>query len=296
MLARLRRTMLYAPGNNPAMVKDVHVYGPDSVMFDLEDSVPPAEKDAARLLVWSALRSLDYGAVETIIRINALDTPWGARDVEAAVSSGVDAIRVPKTETPEELVAVERLVEKAEARFGREAGSVRLVAAIEGPLGLINCYDIARASRRLVAIALAAEDFVTALKTTRSADGVELQEARGRIVVAARAAGVMAVDTVFTDVRDDEGFLREARLAKQMGFDGKSVVNPLQVPLAHSVWAPTAEELRKARRVVQAARDAAARGLGVISLDGKMVDKPIVERAERVVELARASGLAVEEA
>jgi citrate lyase subunit beta/citryl-CoA lyase len=294
MIAKLRRSMLYAPGNNPAMVRDVHIYGADSVMFDLEDGVAPAEKDAARLLVWSALRSLDYGSVETVIRVNGLDTPWADADIEAAVSAGVDAIRLPKAERPEDVRDLESRIARAEARFGRVAGSTRIVAAIEGPLGLINCYDIARSSTRLVAIALAAEDYVTALKTTRSADGVELVEARGRIVVAARAAGIMAIDTVFTDIRDEEGFLREARLAKQMGFDGKSLVNPVQVPLVHGVWAPTAEEARRARRVVAAAREAAERGLGVISLDGKMIDKPIVERAERIIELALASGARLE--
>jgi citrate lyase subunit beta / citryl-CoA lyase len=295
MIARLRRSMLFVPGNNPALVKDPQIYGPDSLIFDLEDSVAPAEKDAARLLVYCALKGLDYGKIEKVVRVNGMDTPWIRDDVMAMVAAGVDVIRLPKTESPADLVELESMVSEAEETAGRKRGEVRLMAALESPLAVLNAYEIAMATSRLVAIALSAEDFVTAMKTSRSSDGVELFEARGRIVMAARAAGVMAIDTVFTDLNDDEGFLREARLIKQMGFDGKSLINPSQIPLVHGVFAPTADEVRKARRVVAAAAEAEARGLGVMSLDGKMIDKPIVERAARVLDLARASGLKVEE-
>ena len=294
MMAKLRRTMLFVPGNNPAMVKDAQIYGSDSIIFDLEDSVSPAEKDAARLLVYSALRSVDYGTVERVVRINGLDTPWAASDVEAMVRAGIEVIRLPKTEKASDVAELEALVAAAEKSAGIGPGTVRLMAALESPLAIINAYEIASSSPRMIGIALSAEDFVTSMKTTRSAEGVELFEARGRIVIAARAAGVMALDTVFTDVADDEGLLREARLIKQMGFDGKSVINPVQIPLVHSVFAPTSEELHKARRVIEAAREAQARGSGVASLDGKMIDKPIVERAQRTVDLALACGLATE--
>lgn len=295
MIATLRRTMLFVPGNNPALVKDPEVYGPDSIIFDLEDSVAPTEKDAARLLVYSALGAIDYGETERVVRINGLDTPWFRDDVRATVRAGIEVIRLPKTESAEDIKSLERLVEAEEKAAGRAPGSVRLMAALESPLAILNSFEIATSSKRLVAIALSAEDFVTSMKTSRSPEGVELFEARGRIVIAARAAGVMAIDTVYTDVADEEGFLREVRLVKQMGFDGKSVINPAQIPLVHGVYAPTAEELRRSRRVVAAAAEAESRGLGVIALDGKMIDKPIVERARRVVELARASGMKVEE-
>lgn len=295
MIATLRRTMLFVPGNNPALVKDPEVYGPDSIIFDLEDSVAPTEKDAARLLVYSALGAIDYGETERVVRINGLDTPWFRDDVRATVRAGIEVIRLPKTESAEDIKSLERLVEAEEKAAGRAPGSVRLMAALESPLAVLNAYEIASSSKRLVAIALSAEDFVTSMKTSRSPEGVELFEARGRIVIAARAAGVMAIDTVYTDVADEEGFLREVRLVKQLGFDGKSVINPAQIPLVHGVYAPTAEELRRARRVVAAAAEAESRGLGVIALDGKMIDKPIVERARRVVELARASGMKTEE-
>lgn len=290
MIAKLRRTMLFVPGNNPAMVKDAHIYGSDSIIFDLEDSVSPAEKDAARLLVYSALRSIDYGSIEKVVRINGLDTPWFEADVEAMVRGGIEVIRLPKTETAADIQHLETLVAATERAAGIPVGTVRLMAALESPLAIINAYEIARASPRMIGIALSAEDFVTSMKTNRSAEGVELFEARGRIVIAARAAGVMALDTVFTDINDQEGFLREVRLIKQMGYDGKSVINPNQIPLVHAAFVPTEDEVKKARRVIEAAREAEERGSGVVSLDGKMIDKPIVVRAQRVLDLAGKAG------
>lgn len=290
MLAKLRRTMLFVPGNNPALVKDPQIYGSDSIIFDLEDSVAPTEKDAARLLVYCALQALDFGPVEKVVRVNGLDSPWLKDDVNAMVRAGVDVIRLPKTEGPADLVELESLVSQAELAAGRPTGEVRLMAALESPLAVLNAFEIAMATSRLVGIALSAEDFVTSLKTSRSAEGVELFEARGRIVLAARAAGVMAIDTVFTDLGDAEGFLKEVRLIKQLGFDGKSVINPAQIPVVHGVFAPKAEEVARARRIVAAAEEAEAKGIGVIALDGKMIDKPIVERAQRVLDLNAAMG------
>ena len=290
MIAKLRRSMLFVPGNNPALVKDPQIYGSDSLIFDLEDSVAPTEKDSARLLVFCALQGLDYGRVEKVVRVNSMDSPWIRDDVFAMVRAGVDVIRLPKTEGPEDLVGLESIVEAAELASGRPKGDVRFMAALESPLAVLRAWDIARATPRLVGIALSAEDFVTSLKTTRSTEGVELFEARGRIVLAARAAGIMAIDTVFTDLSDAEGFLKEVRLIKQLGFDGKSVINPAQIPVVHGVFTPTAEEVKRALRIVAAAEDAQAKGVGVINLDGKMIDKPIVERAQRVLDLDRASG------
>jgi len=283
---KLRRSMLYVPGNAPAMLRDAHIYGPDSVMFDLEDSVSPREKDAARHLVFQALSHYDYAGVERIVRINGLETAFGLEDIAAVVCGGVDAVRLPKTDGPEDIIAVEQAVAAAERRFGRPAGSVKLVAAIESARGILAVREIATASPRLIAIAIGAEDFVTDMHTSRSPDGIELLAARSMLVMAARAAGIMAIDTVFTAVDDEEGFQREARLAKQLGFDGKSVIHPSQIAMVHAIYAPTPEEVAKARRVVAAAADAEAKGSGVIALDGKMIDKPIVERAMRVLALA----------
>lgn len=283
---KLRRSMLYVPGNAPAMLRDAHIYGPDSVMFDLEDSVSPREKDAARHLVFQALKHYDYAGVERIVRINGLDTAFGLEDIAAVVCGGVDAVRLPKTDGPEDIIAVEQAVAAAERRFGRPAGSVKLIAALESARGILAVREIATASPRLIAIAIGAEDFVTDMHTTRSPDGVELLAARSMLVMAARATGIMAIDTVFSSVDDVEGFQREARLAKQLGFDGKSVIHPSQIAMVHAIYAPTPDEIAKARRVIAAAADAEAKGSGVIALDGKMIDKPIVERATRVLALA----------
>ena len=287
MIAKLRRTMLFVPGNSPAMVKDAHIYGADSIIFDLEDSVSPFEKDAARLLVQCALEALDYGTTERVVRSNALGTPWVEADIRVMVAAGIEVVRLPKTESAADIEQLERMVVEAERACGRKEGSVLLMAAIESPLGVINAYQIARASPRMVAIALSAEDFVTSMKTTRSREGVELAGARSRIVIAAKAAGIMAIDTVFADVADEAGFAREVALIKQLGFDGKSVINPNQIAPVHAAYAPGREEVLRARRILQAAEAAEVRGSGVTSLDGKMIDKPIVERARRVLELAR---------
>jgi citrate lyase subunit beta/citryl-CoA lyase len=294
-MERLRRTMMFLPGSNASMVRDAYIYGADSIMFDLEDAVAITEKDSARLLVHNAIKTIDYGKTELVVRVNGLDTPYGRDDIEAMVRAGVHVIRLPKTERKEDIHAVEAVIEEVERKIGREVGSTRMMAAIEGPIGVINAYEIATASKRLMGIALGAEDYVTSMKTKRYPDGMELLGARTQIVIAARAAGINAIDTVYTDVDNEEGFRREVKMIKQLGFDGKSVINPRQIPHVNEIYAPTPEEIKKSADVVRAANDAKERGLGVISLNGKMIDKPIVDRAERVLQLAKAAGLYKEE-
>ena len=288
-MRRLRRTMLYVPGNNPGMIRDVHIYGSDSIMLDLEDSVSLKEKDAARMLVYSSLKTFDYGSAEVIVRVNGLNTPFGREDFEAIVRAKPDAIRLPKTETPDDVKEAAELISQIEAQIGMEPGTVKMMAAIESARGVMNAYSIASASERLIGIALGAEDFVTDLKTSRSADGIELLTARSLILYAARAAGIDAIDTVFSDVNDEEGFAREVRLIKQLGFDGKSIINPRQIQIVHEIFTPSETEIKKAIRIIDAIREAEEKGSGVISLDGKMIDKPIVERAHRVLDLAEAA-------
>jgi citrate lyase subunit beta/citryl-CoA lyase len=294
-MERLRRTMMFLPGSNASMVRDAYIYGADSIMFDLEDAVAITEKDSARLLVHNAIKTIDYGKTELVVRVNGLDTPFGRDDIEAMVRAGVHVIRLPKTERKEDIHAVEAVIEEVERKIGREVGSTKMMAAIEGPIGVINAYEIATASKRLMGIALGAEDYVTSMKTKRYPDGMELLGARTQIVIAARAAGINAIDTVYTDVDNEEGFRREVKMIKQLGFDGKSVINPRQIPHVNEIYAPTPEEIKKSADVVRAANDAKERGLGVIALNGKMIDKPIVDRAERVLQLAKAAGLYKEE-
>jgi citrate lyase subunit beta/citryl-CoA lyase len=290
-MERLRRTMMFVPGNNPGMLKDAGIYGADSLMFDLEDSVAVSEKDAARFLVYNALKTIDYGDTEIVVRINSLDSPFGREDIEAVVRAGVDVIRLPKTETEEDVLAVEEAICQAERKTGREIGSTKMMAAIEGAAGIVHAYSIAVSSKRLIGIALGAEDYVTSLKTRRYPDGMELMEARSQIVIAARAAGIYALDTVYSDVENEEGFRKEVQLIKQLGFDGKSVINPKQIKPVHEIFAPTPQEIRKSSDICKAARAAEKKGIGVISLNGKMIDKPIIARAERNLQLAKAVGL-----
>jgi citrate lyase subunit beta/citryl-CoA lyase len=290
LMERLRRTMLFVPGNNPGMLKDAGLYGADSLMFDLEDAVAISEKDSARFLVHNAIKTLDYGDTEIVVRINGLDNPFGREDIEAVVRAGVDVIRLPKTETKEDILAVEAVIEEVERKIGR-LGSTKMMAAIESTIGVINAYSIATSSKRLIGIALGAEDYVTNLKSKRYPDGMELMGARSQIVIAARAAGIYALDTVYSNLDDEEGFRREVELIKQLGFDGKSVINPKQIKPVHEIFSPTDKEIKKSIDIVRAARTAQKQGLGVISLNGKMIDKPIIERAERLLQLAEAVGL-----
>lgn len=286
--------MMFVPGNNPGMMADAHIYGPDSIMLDLEDSVSMAEKDTARLLVYNALKSIDYGDTEMVVRINPLNTPYGKKDIEAMVKAGVHVIRMPKTETAEEVREVEREIEKVEQELGC-VGRTKIMAAIESALGVVNAYDIATASPRMMGIALGAEDYCANLKTQRSKGGDELRLARETIVVAARAAGIDALDTVYSNLNDMETFRNEVEFIKTLGFDGKSIINPRQIEVVNEVFAPTEKEIEKARAIVAAIKEAEKKGSGVIALNGKMIDRPVVIRAQRTIDLAKASGIIKEE-
>ena len=292
---RLRRTMLFIPGNNPGMIQDAHIYGSDSLIFDLEDAVPLREKDAARMLVYQALKTIDYNESELVVRINPLQTPYGRQDVEAMVRAGAQVLRMPKAETAQDVLALEELICSVEQSAGLPSGRVGIIAAIESALGVINACEIARASHRLLALAFGAEDFAANLKTSRSKEGLELLQARSQIILAARANGLDAIDTVFSDLNDLEGLVAETRLIKQLGFDGKSVINPRQIQPVHQVFAPSSAEIEKAKKIIIAAREAEVRGSGVVSLDGRMVDRPVVLRAQRIIELAKASYVAFAE-
>ncbi|MDD3424305.1 citrate (pro-3S)-lyase subunit beta [Sphaerochaeta sp.] len=288
-MERLRRTMMFIPGNNPGMVKDAYIYGCDSIMFDLEDSVAVTEKDAARSLVYHALTTIDYGDKELVVRVNALDTNEGIADLEAMVRAGVHVIRLPKTETASDVVFCDEQLTRIEGEIGKPIGSTAMMAAIESASGVLNAAAIACASKRLIGIALGAEDYVTNLKTNRSAEGIELLFARSMILHAARVAGIAALDTVYSDVNNEEGFRAEVTLIKQLGFDGKSIINPRQIAPVVELYTPTAKEIEKALAIMQAIEEANRKGSGVISLNGKMIDRPIVLRAQRVLDLARAA-------
>lgn len=290
MMKKLRRSMLFLPGSSAAMLSTAFIYRPDSIMFDLEDAVSLKEKDSARLLVFHALQHPMYKDIETVVRINPLSTPFGLKDTEAAVRAGVDVIRLPKTDTPDDIYQLEGEIARIEAECGRPVGSTRLMAAIESAVGVINAVAIAKSSPRLMGIALAAFDYVMDMQTERG-DGTELFYARCAVLHAARGAGIDAFDVVYADIDDEAGFLKEVDLIKRMGFNGKSLINPRQIEILHNAYAPTQEEVDYAGRVIAAAEEGDRHGLGVISLNGKMIDAPIINHARVVIERKNASGI-----
>lgn len=290
MKKRLRRTMMFLNAQRPGLLKDPYIYRPDSIIFDLEDAVAENQKDSARITLFNALKNIDYRGIELVVRINGLDTPHAAEDIRAAVAGGINTVRVPKTESPDDILAAETLIASAEKEFGREIGSTLMMGAIETPLGVLKAYEIATSSRRMMGISFGAGDYVRTMHTSRSKEGVELLAARSHIVIAARAAGIMCFDTVYLDVDNLDGFAAEVQLIKQLGFDGKSVISPRQVPLVHQIFTPSRKEIETAEKYIRAINDFAGAGVGVFTVDGQMVDIAMLEGAKRTLALAKASG------
>jgi citrate lyase subunit beta/citryl-CoA lyase len=288
---RLRRTLLFVSAQTPGLMKEAYIYGADSLILDLEDAVAENQKDAARFSLYHALKSIDFMGTERIVRINALDTPHWKEDIRVCVAGGADTIRIAKCESAESVKAVERQIEEAEAEFGREKGSTLIMAALESPRGVLNALEICHASERLVGIAISGGDFRKTMQTTYSPSGNEMFAARGNVLIAARAAGKQCYDTAFFDLNDMEALRAETVLVKEMGFDGKSVVSPRQIPVVHEIFAPTQKQIFEAERVVRAIRENTAKGIGIFSLDGQMLDIAFLPGAERIIALAKASGI-----
>ena len=287
MDVKLRRSMLFIPGNNPGMLQNGGVFGADSIILDLEDAVAPAEKDAARFLVAHALKTVDYGCSEKVIRINPLDT-FAAEDIKVIVPCCPDAILVPKVECAADIHAAVKMIAAAELP---NQTPVKIIALLETPRGIIEAYQIAKADPRVVALAFGAEDYTAGLGAIRTKEGTEIFTARTIVVNAAAAADVQSIDTPYTDANDEEGLLADTELAKQLGFKGKMSINPRQIDVIHSVFNPSMSDIDWAEQVIFAIRKAEAEGSGVASLNGKMVDLPVVNRAERILHLARLLGL-----
>ena len=237
-------------------------------------------------MVCEALQSISYENAEIYVRINDPASDLGKKDLEAIIPLGKAIIRLPKTEAPADIVLCEAQIAVIEKNCGMEVGTTRMMAAVESALGVLNAREIAIASPRMVAIAIGAEDYTADLKTSRSKEGAELFFARNMVLLAARAAGIDAIDTVFSDINDEEGFENEVNHIKQLGFDGKSLINPRQIRPLHEIYAPTDKEIRRSIDIVAAIEEAKEKGSGVISLNGKMIDRPVVLRAERILDLA----------
>ncbi len=277
----MRRSMLFLPGNNPNMLINGNCLGSDAVIFDLEDAVAPDQKDAARILVRNTLRYMDFRGCERIVRINSIGTPYWKEDLKALLPYKPDLILLPKTESAQDILTIDAYM----TELGSEVG---VMALIETALGVENAFQIASASKRLKALFLGAEDLTADLRCKRTKEGREIEYARHRLVVAARAAGVDVYDTPFTDVNDDEGIVTDATYAKALGFTGKASISPRHVEVINSVFSPTQKDVDYAYEVMEAIALAKAQGKGAISLYGKMIDAPIVTRAEQTIAMANA--------
>lgn len=288
---RLRRSMMFLNCQKPGLIKDPYIYGADSIMLDLEDAVAENQKDAARYSLFHALREIDYRGVERVVRINGLDTPHWREDIRVCVAGGADTIRIAKTERAQDVRVVEEAVTAAEEEFGAPVGRTLLMAAIESTRGVLNALEICESSERLFGIALSGGDYTKDLQTVISGTGVELAGARQNMIIAARAAGVQCFDTVFTNLDDMEGFEREVQMIKMMGFDGKSLVNPRQIEIVHKIFTPTRKEIIFAEKVVREIDEKKAQGIGVFTVDGKMIDIAFYDGAMRTLRLAKASGV-----
>lgn len=279
---RLRRTRLYVPGSNPRLQVGAELHGGDAVLLDLEDSVAPAEKYSARILVKHLMAQVPFD--EVWVRINPLDT-FGLEDLPEVMAARPNAICLPKAECADDILKLDEMLNQLELQYGWQPGSTGIVPILETAKGVCNALEIAQASPRMLQVCFGAEDYTRDVGAARVPEALLLP--RCQVVQAAKIAGVQASDTVYSDVDDDEGLKAETLLAKNLGFDGKGVINPRQIEVIHDVFAPTAQEIEYARKVVAVAAEAEAQGKGAVALGSKMIDKPVLERAKRTLHLAQ---------
>ena len=289
-MKRLRRTMLFMPGNNPGMLLSAGILGADSVILDLEDAVSIAEKDSARILVREAIKNIDYSNVEVVVRVNPMDSEFGAEDVNVIARVKPDTLLVPKAHE-EAIRIVDEMVSKIEVEEGFEAGSIKIIPLIETAFGLETVYNVIKASKRVTAILLGGEDLTDDLGIKRTKEGEEIFYARSKVVTVCKALKIDSIDTPFTDTNDYEGLAKDTAKAKSLGMTGKAAINPRHIDTIHSVFAPSEAEIKHALRVLDAMEEAKKEGKGVFSLQGKMVDVPIINRALNTVDLARKLGV-----
>ncbi len=282
---RLRRSRLYLPGAEPKYFINAGLHEPDAVILDLEDSVHASEKFAARILVRYALRSVSFGNCERMVRINQL--PLGLEDLKEIISEQPDLILIPKVERPEQVAEVAQAI----ADISNGERPIWLMPILESALGIENAYAIATASKNVVALTIGLEDYTADLGVVKTVEGSESLYARTRLVNAAKAAGIQAIDSVFGDVGDMDGLAHWGEHSRALGFEGMGCIHPAQVPIIHQAFAPSASEIEKALKIVAAYEDARQRGLGVVSLGSKMIDPPVVNRALKLVNTARSMGL-----
>ena len=280
---RFRRSRLYLPGNQAKLMLNAGIHQPDAIILDLEDSVVRSEKDSARLIVRNALRHLNFFGAERMVRINQGGT--GLKDLEAVIPHNVHLILVPKVEEESQLTEVEEKIQSVCKNYNRKE-PVYLMPILESATGILNSLEIAKASKNNVAIAIGLEDYTADIGVERTNKGRESLFARSQVVNAARSAGIQAIDTVFSDVNDEDALRESVREAKELGFDGKGCIHPRQIKTIHDEFSPTESEIKKAKIIVMAFHQAEAKGLGVVSLGSKMIDPPVVKRAQNTISLA----------
>ena len=281
-----RRTALYIPGNNPAMIQQGGVYGADSILLDLEDAVALTEKDSARILVRNMIKTINFYDTEVTVRINHPDTPFGITDLKEIIPAKPNAIRIPKMESKADVLKVIGIIEQIEKENNIPVGGIKIHPMIETAVGVNNVFEIASSHPRVDAITIGGQDLTADMGIVKTKDNAGIDYARKAIVMAAKANRIDALDTVFADVDDDDGLREETEYAKKIGFTGKAVINPRQIEIIHEVFSPTENEIRKATKVVMAFNKNNAKGIGVFALDGKMVDAPVVARAQQILDLA----------
>ena len=291
----MKRSMLFIPGNTPNLLINGNCLGADMVIFDLEDAVSPDEKDSARVLVRNTLRYLNFKTLGTIVRINSVDTPYWKKDLDEIMPYTPDMIMLPKTGCPADVLAADAYMTELEEKLGLAKNTVKLMLLMETAMGVENAYISASASGRVGAIFLGAEDLTADLRCKRTKESREIEYARQRMVVAGRAANVDVYDTPFTDVNDDEGIRKDAAVAKAMGFTGKASISPRHVDAINEVFSPSTKDIDYAYEVMDAIRLAKEQGRGAIALHGKMIDAPIVARAQQTIAAAVELGLGREE-
>lgn len=284
---RLRRSRLYLPGAEPKYFINASLHEPDAVILDLEDSVHRAEKDAARILVRNTLRAVDFRSCERMVRINQL--PLGLEDLADVIGESPDLILIPKVEQSEQVREVDRMIHEIKARNGI-IRPIWIMPILESALGIQNAFAVAMASENIAALTIGLEDYTADLGVVKTAEGRESQYARARVVNAARAAGIQAIDSVFGDVADIDGLRRWGEASRAAGFEGMGCIHPGQIRVIHEAFQPTAIEIEKAQRIVAAFEEAQSKGLAVVSLGSKMIDPPVVQRAIKLVERAKAMG------
>lgn len=279
------RSILFCPANNPKLYYTSSFYNPDCIIFDLEDSIELSEKDAARDLLVEAIKFLDFGNIDIFVRVNSITTPFFEEDIKAIIPAGIRNIRLPMSQTKEDVIKLDELISSVEEEYNIEPGSTKIQIGIETPKGILNALEMAGASERIIGISFGAEDYTASLGVDRTKEGSELLFARNMIANVASMYGIVATDAVWADINDTDGFIKEIKEVKALGFNSKSCIHPLQIAILHNTLKPTEEQIKQAKIILDAVEKANIENGGVISVNGKMIDVPVITKAKKTMSL-----------